>query len=96
MLIYLEKCDINDPNAACIDSILPGVVSRLDKIDSCVNTLSQTFKKYAASPLSKGPFIYYVSKDVGGWGQKFSLIYSTICADVVWWSGLKKAENMLT
>ena len=27
MLIHLEMCDINDLNTACIDSVLPGVVS---------------------------------------------------------------------
>ena len=46
MLIHLETCDINNPNEACIDSVLPGVVSRLDKIDGGVNTLSQISKKY--------------------------------------------------
>ena len=36
----------------------------------------------------KGPFKYYVSKEVGGWGQKwqFLLIDSTIYAEAGGWA----------
>ena len=46
----------------------------------------------------KGPFKYYVIKEVGGWGQKMTilLIYSTIYTDVGGWVGLKKSKNMVT
>ena len=45
--------------------------------------------------LTWGPFKYYVSKEVGGWGQKTAilLIYSTIYADVGGWVGLKKPKT---
>ena len=41
----------------------------------------------------KGPFKYYVSKEVGGWVRKwqFLLIYSTIYADVGGWA--KKSQQ---
>ena len=46
----------------------------------------------------KGPFKYYVSKEVGGVRKwQFLQIYSTIYADVGGWVGEpKKAKNMLT
>ena len=47
----------------------------------------------------KGPFKYYVSKEVGRWGKKMSilLIYSTIYADMGERAGgHKRAKKMLT
>ena len=45
----------------------------------------------------KGPFKYYVSKEVGGVRKwPFLLIYSTIYADVGGWFVHKKVKNMLT
>ena len=46
-----------------------------------------------------GPSIYYVSKEVGGWGSEewqSVLIYSSIYADVDEWVGPKKDQNILT
>ena len=45
--------------------------------------------------LCKGPFKYYVSKEVVGGVIKwqFLLIYSTIYADVGGWVGLKKPKT---
>ena len=46
---------------------------------------------------SKGPFKYYVSKEVGGWGQKMAIFadlqYYFMHADVVGWVGLKKPKT---
>ena len=47
--------------------------------------------------MQKGPFIYYVSKKVGGLGQKMAIFaiyyYFTIYADVGGWAGLKKPKT---
>ena len=49
MLIHLEISSTSDNNTACINSVLPGTVSRLFSIDRGVDTLSQTFKDYKQS-----------------------------------------------
>ena len=47
--------------------------------------------------LPKGPFKYYVIKEVGGWGPKMTIFadleYNLFCRR---WVGLKKGKNMLT
>jgi hypothetical protein len=58
----------------------------------------KAFRKPPESPqerksVHERPFKYYVSKEVGGWGQKFLLIYSTIYAEVGRWVGLKKPKS---
>ena len=48
--------------------------------------------------LHRGPFKYYVSKDVAGWGQKMA-IFADLQYYLYWlrWVGEpKKAKNMLT
>ena len=47
--------------------------------------------------LDKGPFKYYVSKEVGKWGQKMA-IFADLLYYLCWrrWvGGPKKAKNML-
>ena len=47
----------------------------------------------------KGPFKYYVSKEVGRWGQKMAIFadlqycYRSVNADVGRWVGLKKLKT---
>ena len=48
--------------------------------------------------LTKGPFKYYVIKEVGGWGQKMAIFddlqYCTSTKRLV--GGPKKVKNMMT
>ena len=59
--------------------------------------LIQTFLDWLEIAKScKGPFKYYVSKEVGGSGVRkwqFLLIYSTIYADIGGWVGLKSQKH---
>ena len=44
--------------------------------------------------MTKGPFKYYISKEVGGVKKwQFLLIYNTIYADIGRWVGLKKPKT---
>ena len=47
---------------------------------------------------SKGPFKYYVIKDVGGWGQKMAIFDDLqYCkSSKRWMGGPKKVKNMMT
>ena len=48
--------------------------------------------------LDKGPFKYYVIKDVGGWGQKMAILDDLhYCkSSKSWVGGRKKVKNMMT
>ena len=50
------------------------------------------------SILSKGPFKYYVIKEVGGWGQKMAIFDDLqYCkSSKKWMGGSKKVKNMMT
>ena len=53
ILLHLESSNTNDPNIACIDSVLSGVISCLASINRGVNTLSQIFKDYKQSRINQ-------------------------------------------
>ena len=48
--------------------------------------------------LAKGPFKYYVIKEVGGWGQKMAIFDDLqYCkSSKKWVGGPKKVKNMMT
>ena len=47
----------------------------------------------AAELLNKGPFKYYVIKEVGGWGQKMAIFDDLqYCKSSKRWVGLKKSK----
>ena len=48
--------------------------------------------------ISKGPFKYYVIKEVGGWGQKMAIFDDLqYCkSSKKWVGGPKKVKNMMT
>ena len=52
----------------------------------------------SSSSFDRGPFKYYVSKEVGGWGQKMAIFADLQCylCWTRWVGGPKKAKNMLT
>ena len=47
---------------------------------------------------SMGPFKYYVSKEVGGWGQKMAILddLQYYKSSKSWVGGPKKVKNMMT
>ena len=46
------------------------------------------------SSTTKGPFKYYVIKEVGGWGQKMAIFDDLqYCKSSKRWVGLKKSKN---
>ena len=47
--------------------------------------------------MSKGPFKYYVIKEVGGWGQNMAILDDLHCkSSKSWVGGHKKVKNMMT
>ena len=50
------------------------------------------------SDFDKGPFKYYVIKEVGGWGQKMTIFDDLQCckSSKRWIGGPKKVKNMMT
>ena len=46
--------------------------------------------------LCKGPFKYYVIKEVGGWGQKILDDLQYCKSSKCWVGGPKKVKNMMT
>ena len=55
-------------------------------------------KKGQGLTFSKGPFKYYVIKEVGGWGQKMAIFDDLqYCkSSKRWVGGPKKVKNMMT
>ena len=54
-------------------------------------------KNFSFFILRKGPFKYYVIKEVGGWGQKMAILDDLqYCkSSKSWVGGPKKAKNMM-
>ena len=74
-----------------VASIFLGHRMRLYKIFNALLLISGT-------PIGKGPFKYYVIKEVGGWGQKM-VIFNDLqyCKSSKRWAGgPKKVKNMMT
>jgi hypothetical protein len=46
--------------------------------------------------LPKGPFKYYVIKEVGRWGQKMEIFEDYCKSSKRWVGGPKKVKNMMT
>ena len=60
---------------------------------------SEYYKKYVQPDvIGKGPFKYYVIKEVGVWGQKMAIFDDLqYCkSSKSWVGGLKKVKNMMT
>ena len=55
-------------------------------------------KKELSLKLGKGPFKYYVIKEMGGWGQKMAIFDDLqYCkSSKSWVGGPKKVKNMMT
>ena len=53
---------------------------------------------FNSSKTGKGPFKYYVIKEVGGWGQKMAILDDLqYCkSSKIWVGGPKKVKNMMT
>ena len=73
-----------------VASIFLGHRMRLYKIFNALLLISGT-------PISKGPFRYYVIKEVDGWGQKFLIFYDLqYCkSSKRWLGGPKKVKNKM-
>ena len=71
----------------------------LDDVMALIESQTHTEGKTCLDSIySKGPFKYYVIKEVGGWGQKMAILDDLqYCkSSKSWVGGPKKVKNMMT
>ena len=75
-----------------------GIQPRIALDTPAVSKLAFGLKRGPARLPTKGPFKYYVIKDVGGWGQKMAIFDDLqYCkSSKRWVGGPKKVKNMMT